>query len=104
LVIHVESLVLRQLIAVFVTSALMLGSMGAGATSAASSQPQNHPPIARNQPALTPAPAAGIREAQGASDRGVLIASGLILAGIVAALLLIDDDENTVSTGTTASN
>jgi len=54
-----------------------------------------------NEPPLNPGGAAGIRAAQGASDRGVLIASGFILAGIVAALLLIeDDDEDAVSTGT----
>jgi len=77
----------------------MLGSMGAGATQAAPSLPQNRPLVTQNQPPLKPAGSAGIRKAQGASDRGVLIASGLILAGIVAALVFIDDDENTVSTG-----
>jgi len=79
--------VLPRSIALFLATAILLGSAGAGA------EP-------KNQPALAPAGAAGIRAAQGASDRGVLIASGVILAGIVAALLLIDnDDDDTVSTG-----
>lgn len=56
--------------------------------------------VKRNQPPLHPGGAAGIREAQGASDRGILIASGLILASIVAALLLIEDEDGTVATGT----
>jgi hypothetical protein len=82
----------------------MAGGLGAGSQSAAA--PRMQAPVrilaaSGNEPPLNPGGAAGIRAAQGASDRSVLIASGLILAGIVAALLLIeDDDEDAVSTGT----
>jgi hypothetical protein len=56
----------------------------------------------KNPAPLEPRGAAGIRLAQGSSDRGILIASGAILVAIVAALLLIedDDDDTTANTGT----
>jgi len=82
-----------------VASAVVFGNMEVSAQPVAASQPRTPPPAEKNNPPLRPAGAAGIREAQGASDRGVLIASGLILTGIVAAMLLIeDDDENTTTT------
>ncbi len=93
-----------RLIAFLVASAVVAGSLGAGSQSAAA--PGTQAPVrilgaSSNEPPLNPGGAAGIRAAQGASDRGVLIASGLILAGIVAALLLIEDeDDDAVSTGT----
>ena len=68
---------------------------------APASRPQAAAIFPKNKAPLDPGGPAGIRLAQGASDRGVLIASGAILAAIVAALLLSeDDDDDAVSTGT----
>lgn len=82
----------------------MLGSIGASAHTVTGSQAGAQTRTAmKNEFPLAPGGAAGVRKAQGASDRGVLIASGLILAGIVVAMLLIDDDEESPP-ATTGSN
>jgi hypothetical protein len=94
----VESVVLRQLIAVVVATALTFGSIRADAEPVAASQPQNQPLLAQNQPPLKPAGAAGIREAQGIADVDVWFISGVILAAILVILLVNDDDEATDST------
>ena len=93
----------RHIIAVFTATVLVCSNLAASAQALAVSVPSTESSsIAKNNAPLAPGRAASIREAQGVSDRGVLIASGLILAGIVAAMLLIDDDDDAVTT--TGSN
>jgi len=72
----------RGVIALFVASVIVAGSVDARAQSAAApgTQTQLAPRTSialKNEPPISPGGAAGIRAAQGASDRGVLIASGL---------------------------
>ena len=89
----------QKLIVLGVASALVLGSITTSAQAASKAAPvvtQTH--ASKNQPPLQPAGAAGIREAQGAADVDVWFISGLIVAAIVAAVLLADDDEATNST------
>ena len=90
----------RQLIAILFASAIGASSLDSSATAAPASPVQTSAALLKNKPPLGPGGPAGIQRAQGASDRGVLIASGAILAAIVAALLLIEDDDDAVSTGT----
>jgi len=86
----------HALISVLLAIALVIGSFGADAQTAGPSagQPQTAQALAgtKNEPPLQPGSAAGIRAAQGTADVDVWFISGLIVASIVAALLLADDD------------
>ena len=96
----------HKMISLFVASALLVGNVSAVAQPTAGSGRQgavSMPAPSKSTAPLKPGGAAGIREAQGASDNVALIASGVILAGIIAAVLLIDDDEDTVTTTTTGA-
>lgn len=92
----------RKLIALIVAGALASG-IGVRAEPTATPQGQSHvaaliSAVPANQPPLRPAGAAGIRESQGTADLDVWFITGLIVAAIVAAILLADDDEATNST------
>jgi len=92
----------RTLIAWIIASTIVTASVGASAQTNAAAATPVKTVVTKNEPPLKAGGPAGIRAAQGASDRGVLIASGLILTAIVAALLLTqEDDDDTVSTGST---
>lgn len=87
---------LRQLLAVLVSSAFVLGSVSTGALSGP----------ARNQSPLPPAGAAGIKQAQG-EQIDPLLASGIVVGIFLIGVLLIgdnDDDDDGTATTTTGTN
>ena len=97
----------RKLMAVFLSSALVFGSVSASAWSApdvGASQVQSvqggEQP--KDQAPLPPAGAAGIQQAQGILGEYPLLTIGLVVAAGVLIWLLIDDDddEEAPSTGT----
>jgi hypothetical protein len=95
----------HKMIALFVAGVLLVGNVSAVAQPTTGSGTHGQgtvPATSQSAPPLKPGGPAGIKEAQGSSDRVSLIASGLILAGILAAVLLIDDDddESVTTTGT----
>jgi hypothetical protein len=97
----------RKLIAVFLSTALALGSISTSAWSAGSPRAAEASGMqaalveSKNVPPLSPAGAAGIREAQGAGNQG------WIIGGFIAVYLLLvlldsggDDDDDDISPGT----
>jgi hypothetical protein len=91
----------RKRIAFVVAIAMAFGgSKAQTAVALAPTAPQSSVAL-RNEPALKPGSPAGIREAQGIADLDVWFISGLILASIVAALLLTEEDDSTDATGAT---
>src|SRR5262245_29500326 len=95
----------QKLIVLLVAAALALGTTEARAQFLAVANPQTQtgqsPAVPKNVPPLRSGGAAGIREAQGTEGPLRLIVGGLIVTSIVVAILLIEDDENTpVGTGT----
>jgi hypothetical protein len=95
----------RKLMAVFLSSALVFGSVSTSAWSA--NDPANSAQAAAaqtttvsNQSPLPPAGAAGIKEAQGIENSPWLGIGLVILFVGVAWLLLDSDDEEDAATGT----
>ena len=98
----------RKLIAVLLSTTLAFGSISTSAWSAGSAQPtaaaaaQTALVESKNVPPLSPAGAAGIKQAQGTGNQG------WILAGFIGVYLLLvlldgagdDDDEVPSTTGT----
>lgn len=90
---------MRQLTVLLVASAIVFGNISGSAQPVAASQIQTQPStVAKNEPPLKPAGAAGIRQAQGIEDIDVWFFSGLILAAIVWVLADSDDDDSSDST------
>ena len=96
----------RKLMAILVSSTLALGSISTSGWSAPASAQQIGAQStlagAQNAPPLTPAGAAGIREAQGATGNEGWIIAGFI--GVFALLWLLDsggdDDDDDTPSGT----
>ena len=93
----------RKLMAVFLSSALMFGSVSTGAWSADKSgsvQTAQTAAAVNNPSPLPPGGAAGIKEAQGI-ENSALLGLGLVAAIVIVAWLLLDeDDESAPTTGT----
>jgi hypothetical protein len=94
----------RKLMAVFLSSALAFGSVSTSAWSASNapgSQAQSVQTVdpARNQPPLPPAGAASIEQAQG-FIRNYPLLTIAIVAGVVALVWILVDDDDDSSTGT----
>ena len=91
---------LRQLMAVLVSSALVFGSVSTTAMSA----PMQTSASIKNQSPLPPGGAAGIRQAQGSQIDPLLaigIVAGLFLVGVLLIGDSTDDDNNGVTTTST---
>jgi len=86
----------RKLIAVLVSSALALGTVGTSAWAAGepTKQAVQTSVAAKNESPLPAGAAAGIKQAQGAGDNSALILGGLIVGSIVLAILLTEDDDD----------
>jgi hypothetical protein len=96
----------RKLIAVLLSSSLAFGSISTSAWSAGSTQSIEAPGAqtalvaSKNSPPLSPAGAAGIREAQGTGNQGWILAG---FVGVYLLLVLLDgagDDDDDISPGT----
>ena len=98
----------RKLMAVFLSSALVLGSVSTSAWSAPEMGATHTPSAqsgdqAKNQAPLPPAGAAGIKQAQGVFGEYPLLTLALIGGAIALVWILLDDDdddEEAPSTGT----
>lgn len=92
---------LRQLTGVFVAGAIVLGSIGASASTTASASASAPPStVAKNEPPLKPGGPAGIRQAQGIEDVDVWIIAGLALGAIIWVLVDNDNDDSDSTNGT----
>jgi hypothetical protein len=97
----------RKITALFLSSALALGSISTSAWSAPGSTQSIVPASTqtaraegKNAPPLSPAGAAGIREAQGAGNAGWILGG---FVGVYLLLVLLDsggDDDDDISPGT----
>jgi hypothetical protein len=98
----------RKFMAVFLSSALVLGSVSTSAwsapdTSASQAQSVQSSEQAKNQAPLPPAGAAGIQQAQGILGDYPVLTLALIGGAIALVWILLDDDDDddeTPSTGT----
>ena len=98
----------RKLMAVFLSSALVFGSVSTSAWSApdvAATQTQSAQSgdQVKNQAPLPPAGAAGIRQAQGVFGEYPLLTLALVAGAVALVWILLDDDdddEEAPSTGT----
>ena len=90
---------LRQLNALFIAGAIVFGSIGVSASTAASppATSARASTLAKNEAPLKPGGPASIREAQAIEDVDVWIFTGLILAGIVWVLVSNDDDSDSTN-------
>jgi len=91
----------RKLLAIFLSSALVMTSVAAGATEPAKPAPAPQTASgAKNQPPLPPG-GARIKKAQGLEDDdlgpGVIIAGIVVATGLLVWLMFKDDDDDTSS-------
>jgi hypothetical protein len=91
----------RKLMAVLLSSTLVLGSVSTSAWSQAQSVQSGEQ--AKNQAPLPPAGAAGIKQAQGIFGEYPLLTLALVAGAVALVWILLDDDdddEEAPSTGT----
>ena len=94
---------LRKLLAVALSSALVMTSIAAGAAEPATPAPAKTVPAAKNTPPLPPG-GARIKKAQGLEDDdlgpGVIIAGIVVATGFLVWLMFHEDDDDDTSSGT----
>ena len=98
----------RKMVALLVSSAVLLGSMNAafaqsGAAQSGNARASTTARIDRNATPLPPGGAAGIRQAQGTSETVWTIIGLGFLGGVVLAMIFVGNDEDDEVVTTTAS-
>ena len=100
----------RKMVALLVSSAVLVGSMNAALAQGASPQPagtavSTNAKADRNSTPLPPGGAAGIRQAQGGGDTVWHIIGLGFLGGVVLAMIFVgnDEDDEEVPTTTTSN-
>jgi hypothetical protein len=99
----------RKMVALLVSSAVLLGSMNAAFAQGGAAQLGNAPAsttakIDRNSTPLPPGGAAGIRQAQGNGETIWTIIGLGFLGGVVLAMIFVGNDEDDQTVVTTTSN
>jgi hypothetical protein len=98
----------RKMVALLLSGAVLIGGMNAALAQGASAQPANPANTARAEGNSTPLPpggAAGIRQAQGGGETVWTIIGLGFLGGVVLAMIFVGNDESDDETPpTTTSN
>jgi hypothetical protein len=97
----------RKMVALLVSGAVLIGGMNAALAQAASPQPANRAISTKadgNPTPLPPGGAAGIRQAQGGGDTAWHIVGLGFLGGVVLAMIFVGNDEDDETPTTTTSN
>ena len=97
----------RKVVALLVSGAVLVGGMNAALAQAPSPQPANTAISTKadgNPTPLPPGGAAGIRQAQGGGDTAWHIVGLGFLGGVVLAMIFVGNDEDDETPTTTTSN
>ncbi len=97
----------RKMVALLVSSAVLIGGMNAALAQGASAQPASTAISAKadsNSTPLPPGGAAGIRQAQGGGDTVWNIIGLGFLGGVVLAMIFVGNNEDDETPTTTTSN
>jgi hypothetical protein len=97
----------RKMVALLVSSAVLVGGMNAALAQGASAQPASTAMSTKadgNSTPLPPGGAAGIRQAQGGGETIWNIVGLSFLGGVVLAMIFVGNDEDDETVATTTSN
>jgi hypothetical protein len=98
---------IRKMVALLVSSAVLVGSMNAALAQAASSQPASTTSSTVQNGNSTPLPAggaAGIRQAQGGGETAWHIVGLGFLGGVILAMIFVGNEEGPTEVPTTTSS